>query len=457
MIKLMIVDDEEEILKGLKNIIAAMDLGFEKICCEIDPEAAEKIICEEGYDIVISDICMDQKTGLEMIRSIKERAPDCKFVIISGYDDFVYMKDAIRLGVSEYICKPVSKTELKETLVKLIQMVELNNQEKMHECLRDLVIQGRQNVMSEEEAERALQGCFFTVVRPFGKVRMALPQSICRIQVAGCMILLGRTPLQQDLLKDFLKEGFFACSKLNMEWRGLVHARAQTERMSLYRPLYEKKGIAFYDCAEKLSVREDDVQYYLNCFEKEMSKKKRNASYVHNLLETVLSKMKDLHYLLVLKLKGRIETIIAQKCGLKLYCPDYAEFDSVSALLCEYEKNMQCEVRTNEIGIDRALEYIDAHFTENITLASLSNRVNFNYSYFSRMFKQQVGMSFIQYVTRKRMELAVELLSDPDIKVYEIARRVGYEESKHFTKTFKNYFGQSPDQFRSGNFSKSAN
>ena len=67
------------------------------------------------------------------------------------------------------------------------------------------------------------------------------------------------------------------------------------------------------------------------------------------------------------------------------------------------------------------------------------------------------GKSFVQYVTEKRMNLAVQLLSDPEIKIYEIAYKVGYEESKHFTKTFKNYFGVSPDKFRNRTVIKSSN
>lgn len=454
----MIVDDEEEILKGLKNIITAMDLGFEKISTQSDPIEAEKIICENGYDIVISDICMDQRSGLDMIRAVKEKSPDCKFVIISGYDDFVYMKDAIRLGVSEYICKPVDKTELKEILIKLKQTVELKKQEKMREYLRSVVMHGKQSLLPPDGWAESLRDCYITVIKPLGKAQMNLPQSVCAIESDEYTILLSQNCLSQDQLQHFLSGGFFACSSLNMRSEELHLARDQIKRMSLYRPFFENEGIAFYDNAEKLNANDANLRNYLTCFENELSKIKKNTAYIHSLLETIFSsKMKSFHYLLILKAKDCVETAIAQNCGADFLSLDYEGVVSTSDLICDYEEKMNFEVQAKDIGIDRALEYIDAHFTENITLASVSNRVNFNYSYFSRMFKKQMGVTFIQYITQKRMELAVKLLADPDIKVYEIAHRIGYEESKHFTKTFKNYFGLSPDQFRCKNPDKSSN
>ena len=71
-----------------------------------------------------------------------------------------------------------------------------------------------------------------------------------------------------------------------------------------------------------------------------------------------------------------------------------------------------------------------------------------NYTYFSKLFKDETGMNFSQYLMMVRMEEAKRLLSNPNYKVYEIAAKVGYNNSKHFNRAFKNYSGVTSEQFR---------
>lgn len=460
MATLLLVDDEEEILKGLKSIILNMRLGFERIDTQSNSEMAERMIRGNRYDIVITDICMDNQTGLEMIESVKEECPECKFIIISGYDDFLYMKDAIRLGVAEYICKPVDKGELKSVLSALLKTIEREKREKSAEYIRR--IYANERVPSEGDREAAeLQGFYYTAAETFGcPLPEALPEGYVFVSVGeNQFVLFGKGKISEKEIAGLCTEGFTACSALNMSLSELTGARKQVALIRNYRPFYEGKGCVFYGRAETLSPNNGVSRSYFDCLKHAILKPQENAGYIHGILETIFSpRLKNCRGSVLIRNKDAVDELFFSAFGGKERFSELSSFSSCGEIVRAYEARLNfSDSSDGNYGIKRALEYIDAHFTENITLAQVSNQVNFNYSYFSRMFKKQVGKSFVQYVTEKRMNLAVQLLSDPEIKIYEIAYKVGYEESKHFTKTFKNYFGVSPDKFRNRTVIKSSN
>lgn len=99
--------------------------------------------------------------------------------------------------------------------------------------------------------------------------------------------------------------------------------------------------------------------------------------------------------------------------------------------------------------IQKAMEYIDTHYTnEYLSLSHAANEAGMSESYFSRCFKDELGMSFIDYTIKLRMEKAKELLQAPDSKTYEVAHAVGYSDYPHFSKSFKKYIGLSPNEYK---------
>jgi two-component system response regulator YesN len=98
--------------------------------------------------------------------------------------------------------------------------------------------------------------------------------------------------------------------------------------------------------------------------------------------------------------------------------------------------------------IELGLEYIGKHFTRQITLQDISNHLYVNGSYFSKLFHEEVGETFIRYVTGLRISKAKQLLKDTTMKIYEVADEVGYNDFRHFVKTFKEIVGLTPSQYR---------
>lgn len=94
------------------------------------------------------------------------------------------------------------------------------------------------------------------------------------------------------------------------------------------------------------------------------------------------------------------------------------------------------------------LDYLAENYNQDITLEKLAEYLHFNFNYTSSLFKKIFGKSFVAYLTEVRMEEARRLLDSGELKVYEVARQVGYEDERYFQKTFKKIFGVTPKDYQ---------
>ena len=124
MYKVLLVDDEKSILEGLTCILKWEEFGIEITGQCLDGTDALELISTTKIDILITDIKMNKMNGLELIKQIRERNANIKCIVLSGYDDFDYIKDAMLLGIENYLLKPVSTYELASTIKNTIQKIE---------------------------------------------------------------------------------------------------------------------------------------------------------------------------------------------------------------------------------------------------------------------------------------------------------------------------------------------
>lgn len=129
-IKVFLVEDEVIIRNGIKKNIEWEKEGYEFVGEASDGELAYPMILKEKPDILITDIKMPFMDGLELSSLVRKELPDIKILILSGYDEFEYAKEAIKIGVTEYILKPVSSAKLLEILQGVAKMIEQEWEEK---------------------------------------------------------------------------------------------------------------------------------------------------------------------------------------------------------------------------------------------------------------------------------------------------------------------------------------
>ena len=146
-IKVFLVEDEFVIRNGIKNNINWKQEGYQFVGEASDGELAYPMILKEKPDILITDIKMPFMDGLELSKLVKQELPDIKILILSGYDDFEYAKEAIRIGVTDYLLKPISSNKLLDVLGNVSNVIEQEREEK--ELLRRYLEDMKENMEHE--------------------------------------------------------------------------------------------------------------------------------------------------------------------------------------------------------------------------------------------------------------------------------------------------------------------
>ena len=144
MYKVLIAEDEELIREGIKNIIPWEELGFYVVHCASDGGEALQLWDKESVDLVVTDISMPEKTGLDLLKEIRQQDKRVRFIILTGYDEFSYAKEAMRHNVHNYILKPIRTEELRETLVEIVNYFDAKSQ-------RIRTLSDKQHDLSQEE------------------------------------------------------------------------------------------------------------------------------------------------------------------------------------------------------------------------------------------------------------------------------------------------------------------
>ncbi|QHQ63184.1 response regulator [Anaerocolumna sedimenticola] len=130
MIKIFLVEDEVVVREGIKNNINWLENGF-LFCGEAsDGELAYPLIQKAKPDIVITDIRMPFMDGLELSRLIKKEMPKVKIIILSGYGEFEYAKEAINIGITEYLLKPINGASLLSSVKGIAEIIKKNRKKK---------------------------------------------------------------------------------------------------------------------------------------------------------------------------------------------------------------------------------------------------------------------------------------------------------------------------------------
>ena len=136
--KVLLVDDEEEVMDMIERRISWPELGFEVVGKAQNGIKALEISEKLQPDVVITDIKMPYMDGLELARNLKQDNPCVRILILTGFDEFEYAKEAVRLEIDEYILKPVNAIELSDCLKRLKNVLDREREEKLKEIYEGL-------------------------------------------------------------------------------------------------------------------------------------------------------------------------------------------------------------------------------------------------------------------------------------------------------------------------------
>ena len=519
MLKIFLVEDEIIMREGIKKNIDWEKENFEFVGDAGDGELAYPLIIQKKPDILITDIKMPFMDGLELSRLVKAELPDIKIIVLSGHNEFDYAKEAIDIGITEYMLKPVTSVKLLEALHKVEKAV-LDEREKNAAKSRTdeetkffrKLVSGSMSVsllLKEGRAlgiELAASAYNLLLLQLFaGK---DVDESHARIEQLkqGFEALRERYPIafvnlgREEfwfLLKETQEYPLEVLEKeLKIALETLVGTQQQTEYFGILGRRVERLGdigICYqtadkefahrflktrnriYDVTEMTDAALDIESLNLSQTDRKVFEQFLSTglkSDIEDFIEVYFEKIgnKNIQSMLFRQYVVMDIYIIvisfSQKMGYKkqelveLYGDENVFVkvsDSVERTksylkkLLELTIDLREKVSTNKYDkiLKQAKEYIEENYNQyDISLNAVAASVGLSPNHFSTIFSQELGETFIEYLTRVRMEKAKELLRTTSKKSTEIAYEVGYKDAHYFSNLFKKTQNCTPREYR---------
>ncbi|AJY76987.1 response regulator transcription factor [Paenibacillus beijingensis] len=500
MLKVVIVDDEPIIRMGIKASILWERLSLELAGEYSNGAEAFKSMEQSAADILITDIKMPVMDGLELTKRTRELSPATQVILISSYNDFEFVRQGIVLGATDYILKPTMEPEeLNDVIGRCVRNIQRETDIKgkldrfrknEHELDRKQLEQDIKRILSQEQNDAQLSPKHADRFREgYVLVRAVIDKADALQMKSG--------NLHVSMLLDELKERFYA---LQPEGVAFVSGEAElvmlftgrgggSDRITAVKEELEREGALelTFICTEEhepkrwLSSYERTSHIYSRRFfdgsgglyrilpDGEVRLEKRRFPQAMQTGETSLPFQDQVRQWA--KLKYDAQRVKNEACelfsslfvrrlepGVLLeYYNQLVKAETLDGLAetlesgireCEDQQAFMEKVSSNQLAVNKAMDFIRERYTQEITLQMVADHVHISKNYFSVLFKKQTSYNFIDYMIQLRVDRAKELLLDKTNKIYEIAERTGFNDVKYFSKLFKKITGCTPVEYR---------
>lgn len=540
MLKIFLAEDEVIVRETIKRMIPWEDLGFELVGEAADGEMALPLLLRQKPDLLITDIKMPFMDGLTLAKVAKKEIPGLKVVILSGYDDFNYAKQAINIGVEDYLLKPITKNALIERLTEIrsryehektqkeyyekfhreMQAYEKNSSRDFFEALvsgsmdmmeiyrrseklgLDIVAEaynvliftmnceedfsGQREDYSEWEAES------LELLEEFFSENTSAMLFRCNIFSYGVLIKGQKETIEENTRSCVSEiQRIFDRKEQKRQW--FVAAGEPVERLSQIQKSYYSasrafsqrylydENILYYDemaSMEKKNVTEDDSTYLQKVDVNALNPVILQKFLSNGLLEETENFVKDYFYAigqeplesLVFRNYVTLNVRFSVMSFLKeIGCDTRTlEQEDTEDVLSESSKSLENAIayakkiisqaialrdqnsgNKNRSILKTAVDFIDSHYMEeDMSLNKAANAANVSANHFSALFSQNMGQTFIEYLTNLRMNKAKEYLRCTSMRSSEIAGEIGYKDAHYFSYLFKKTQGMTPSDYR---------
>ena len=542
MLKIFLAEDEVVVRETIKRMIPWEELGFELVGEAADGEMALPLLIRQQPDLLITDIKMPFMDGLTLARLAKKEIPGLKVVILSGYDDFNYAKQAIGIGVEDYLLKPITKNALIERLSEIrsryehektqkeyyekfqreMQAYEKNSSRDFFEALvggsmdmmevykraeklgLDIVAEaynvliftmncdedfsGQRDEYSSWEAEslellenffagHSSAMLFRSNIFSYGVLLKGQRETI-EENTRACVDEIRKILSRQDGRREW----FLAVGQSVERLSQIQKSYHTASRAFSQRYLYDE-NILYYDEMETMEHPGGQAEIEDNAYLQKVDVNALNPAILQKFLSNGLQEeaenfVKDYFYAIgqepMESLVFRNYVILNVRFSVISFIKglgcDTNEMESADTeeVLTESGKSMESAIAYAENVISRAItlrdqnsgnknrsilktavDFIDSHYMEeDISLNTVANVANVSSNHFSALFSQNMGQTFIEYLTSLRMNKAKELLRCTGMRSSEIAGEIGYKDAHYFSYLFKKTQGMTPSDYR---------
>lgn len=537
MIKMMIADDEQIILDGIKDSIDWNSYGIKITGTATNGADALDMALSHCVDIVITDIKMPGLSGLELIREIHKRRPEIRTILISAYEQFDFAQEAISLGALSYITKPLKKQKIVDEVLKardsiLARKQDTDQRNRLEEQYRENLPIIREHYLNNLINGKAIQfndfkkqsdaygidigdtgiGVFVFKIDSLGDFMAEEPEKGTQI------IHLKITQMIKELLPKCYKKVIFqshdnevvtiynTVEPLSDTIRDITVCAEEIKNVLRREtgisasagvgrtyPSLKDSMLSYQEALKALNYRlvyGNNTVMYIDYVELKEWNHTRLFSNMNEVLTNVQNILWTGKSEEIFKLIDKTMSGILHYKGIPYHYIQQVYCQLLSVLLRTiYEMNIMPEelygtsvhlydellkkdtfeeadlwyrdlvirvcaavnekkaVRVSNV-ISSAIEYIKNNCSRDLSLSEVADKVNLNPSYFSRLFKEETGTQFVEYVRNAKMDLAKEMLKNSNKKIYEICEDLGYFNVQYFSTVFKNTVGMTPNEYK---------
>jgi AraC-like DNA-binding protein/CheY-like chemotaxis protein len=493
--RILIADDEYLVRASLRSMLEELNLPVDFVGEATNGEELVMMVGQSYPDVVFVDIRMPRLNGLDAIRTGKKVSPYTHWYILTGFPEFDYAQEAIRLGVAGYLLKPVKPEELQKVLVDFTQenrkqkaaqnerfeyeLVTLNDGLTSLEFERPDDIFARAHFVAaifsmdsylpeEIKAERQFQFCRLVresienyldnhnrialFVLPSGELASVGAWEPARNYGSEQGVRKYFKALEQAVRNSSVDDLVVTvlASKECMTYRDL---QGSLERLQELTPLRVVSGIG-----RKLDI-----------FLLSQQAEKPGLMQFSNLVLNLCHCFQEGNYLNYMRAWQDLEKYLSVANEARKYISPGTVFDfinhSVNSRLSLDQDRDRWLARLRQHGeqllkgsprdaaltpdiIDQVTAYIDENYMLDIGIGQIAEQFNITPNYLSTLFHRKAGTNFMSYLKMVRMHKARELLTDPNIQIQQVAEQVGYLSTRHFARLFAEQFGCLPSEYR---------
>lgn len=512
MFKVFVVDDEPFIIEGLHHIVDWQEFGLEIAGFAYDGRQALDMLRALKVDVLITDISMPEMNGLELIRELRADQPELKIIVLSGFNEFDYLKEGMKYGIENYLLKPINVHELKETLRVAVDKLHTTDTRRWSDndigILRENIlfrwVTGRISfaelkertallhidisapffmasvircpVHSEEGHQAiadAMQGGSATVFRDFDgytvllfaladrdearrkalaeieTLRAELPQFQLRITAGRAQpTTSGAAESYAEALTAH--EYFLIHPEDETIDCGQLNGEVGEDGSDRERREHREKGHSFaFPWPDYVKrIHAGDAEGLERRIAEDMDQLRSVPGMTPVALRSAVAGLLQLFHS---ELKSEAQ---ADQHYLHLEELDQVahvnDIDELIAIVQEVARRLLADLDREGKSpvIAGVLDRIHAAYHEPLSLKQLGREFNVHPAYLGQLFQKEMGVGFTDYMNRYRIGKAKQLLRESHYKVHEIAQLVGYVETGYFYKNFKKYVGISPLDYK---------
>ncbi|PZT55684.1 response regulator transcription factor [Paenibacillus silvae] len=492
---IMLIEDEMLAMDELRHLMKPYEsdhtvVGFD------NGEDAIAYARKFAPDIVISDIRMPGRNGLEVVHDILSFHPQSQIILLSGYNDFEYVRAALKLGAKEYLLKPVMAGELdlamkraREAIFKLEARNQHELQWSLSQMFRGITLPADRN------GEKAFTGYWLMITVLLENWKSSFTWSNSGVDIgpllewlrlnihpsATCVDMDGHSrimllPVQENAREESLRR---MSSRVNtflleqVEQVAVIHTvyelKKECETMEeVYRRSLQRlenqirlgvstfmfvnhhvSGQMFWDSARRIEayIRDGESGKLFTELRRMLDDLRRDGI----TLKQTSVLLSDFLYALKYKITEPDWEAISEDLiyDFLITCrTDDALLEWLKDRLTRLMAGVHHATPQPKQIIPAILDYLNKHYAETVHLQDFALRYHVSISYLSKLFKAETGYNFSDYLIHMRLNKAIELLDSGYKRITEISRLVGYEDPKFFSQTFKRFTGVTPQEYK---------